>query len=318
MKINSNISFTIPTYNRAEFLDSCLENKINIVQKYSIAIYISDNASTDNTRDIVEKWQKIYPYLYYHRNDTNLDMDGNFEIALNLPNTEYIWLFGDTYQIKEESLAYILTLLNKKDHDYDAIVFNLENLISSPTKNYMDQNELLCDLSGLMSCIACLVYNKKVIKNALFSRYKNTFFSLEAIIFEYIADKKFIVHWTQTESVKGLSLKGKLKKNWSNSNRMLMIGVEGWLKFIYALPASYSLESKFSIHKLFGKVSGLLSYRGLLVRRGDNALTLSSLKKYYHSFILTAGVFKFLFAVMICLIPSSFIKVILDTLKNKI
>jgi len=305
MTINPYISFTIPTYNRAEFLDCCLEKKIQLVRRHNIAIYISDNASTDRTKEIVQKWQMRYPFLYYHCNESNLGMDGNFEVALNLPATEYVWLFGDTYKIQDNSIEYLLDLLSKNTNGYDALVFNLADLIHYPTKDYSDQNELLCDLAGIMSCVACLVYNKKIIANAEFARYYNTYFSLEAIIFDYIASKDFTVHWAQTQSIQGLQEEApKAKKNWSNGPKMLEIGVESWVKFICSLPASYSLESKFKIQKSFGKVSGLLSYKGLLLRRADEALTLSGLKKYYRSFLISAGVVKFLFAGLLCLLPA--------------
>lgn len=70
MEINKNLSIVIPTYNRADFLDYSLEVYIPMLKEYGIEIAIFDNASTDNTYEIVSKWIKEYDYLTYHKNET--------------------------------------------------------------------------------------------------------------------------------------------------------------------------------------------------------------------------------------------------------
>lgn len=311
MIISELIAFAIPTYNRSKYLDVCLEKLINTIKEHNIKIYVSDNCSSDNTKEIVNKWQLSYKHLYYHRNETNLDMDGNFEKVLNLPNSKYVWLFGDTYEIESNNLNYLLNLINSDTLSYDCIVFNLENIISNPTKNYQEQNELLIDLSGIMSCVSCLIYNQDIIKNASFKRYRNTFFSLEAIIFEYIDNKDFIVHWAQNQSVKSLQIDNVVKKNWSNSPRMFEIGIEGWLKFIYSLPASYSLESKSKVEKLFVNNSGLLNYKGLIIRRIDGAINITLLISNFEKFIKVSSYTKFFYAFILCCVPKLVLKKIL-------
>ena len=99
MEINKKLSIVIPTYNRADFLDYSLEIHIPMLKEYGIEIAIFDNASTDNTEKVVSKWMEEYPYLSYHRSETNIGPDANFERALKYPDTEYIWLLGDTYEI---------------------------------------------------------------------------------------------------------------------------------------------------------------------------------------------------------------------------
>ena len=77
-KINNNLSIVIPTYNRADFLDYSLEIHIPLAKKYNVPIYIVDNASTDNTGEIVNKWMCEYVFLFYSRNKKNLGPDLNF------------------------------------------------------------------------------------------------------------------------------------------------------------------------------------------------------------------------------------------------
>lgn len=315
MEANSLLSIVMPTYNRAEFLDYSLKVHIPKLKEYNIKIFISDNNSTDNTQSIVKNWMTDYEFLYYHKNESNIGPDANFETALKMPDTEYIWLFGDTYQIEMDTLVYLLNIIKNSSIDYDCFVFNLENIINYPTKDYTEQNELLINLSGIMSCVSCNVYNKKIIENASFLRYRNTFFSLEAIIFEYIDNKAFSIHWSQEQSVKNLNINNVRKKNWSNSPKMFEIGIEGWLKFIYSLPASYSLESKSKVEKLFANNSRLLSYRGLLIRRIDGAINMTLLISNFEKFIRVSSYTTFLYAFILCCIPKLVLKRILSLRK---
>ena len=53
------VTICIPTYNSGEFIEDTLFSIINQTYK-NIEIIIGDNASTDNTYDIVKKYQKKY------------------------------------------------------------------------------------------------------------------------------------------------------------------------------------------------------------------------------------------------------------------
>jgi abequosyltransferase len=63
MIANPLISITIPTYNRAEFLDRCLAAHIPVARAHNIQIFISDNASTDGTESVVKKRMTEYPWI---------------------------------------------------------------------------------------------------------------------------------------------------------------------------------------------------------------------------------------------------------------
>ena len=73
------LSICIPTYNRAEFLKDALDSilrQINENNKDKVEICISDNASEDNTEELVEEYQKKSPIpIIYHKNEKNMGAD---------------------------------------------------------------------------------------------------------------------------------------------------------------------------------------------------------------------------------------------------
>lgn len=91
------LSISVPTYNRAEDLDRCLGSILSQVGGLEefVEVYVSNNASTDNTREVIQKYlREGYP-LNALENATNLGHDGNLEILYETAQTPYFWLFGD-------------------------------------------------------------------------------------------------------------------------------------------------------------------------------------------------------------------------------
>lgn len=74
------VSILIPTYNRAEFLSICVESAL--AQDYpNLEVIVSDNASQDNTTQLMQKYGAD-PRVRYYRNDTNLGVFPNWERLL--------------------------------------------------------------------------------------------------------------------------------------------------------------------------------------------------------------------------------------------
>ncbi len=85
------LSIAIPIYNRADLLDFLIQSHINICEKYNIKILISDNASTDNTQEVVNKWQRRTSLVKSVKNEIAVTPEQNAELALSLSSTKYTW-----------------------------------------------------------------------------------------------------------------------------------------------------------------------------------------------------------------------------------
>jgi len=313
-KKNTRLSIVIPTYNRADFLDLSLEAHIPLVKKFNIAIYIVDNASTDNTSEIVSKWMNEYEYLFFSRNKKNIGPDLNFEIALKSPNTEYIWLLGDTSQIKKKVLEKV-TKLSKED--YDLILLNSENRVSNiGSKLIKDKKMLLSSLGWHMTHMSALIYNKKIINNANFLRFYDTNFIQTGIIFENLAYRDGIrVIWNQDLSIVSLRKDGLRKVSWQKDT--FNIWTKRWANFVLSLPPVYPVDLKLKMIQDHSKKSKVFSCKSLLYLRAQGFYSKDHFFLYRKYFDIALGgdpIFKFL---SIAVLPKSVVKFLIRISKIK-
>ena len=94
--ISEKLDIILITFNRAKKLDETLAQILSFnspIRDYSIKIL--DNDSTDNTREIVEKYQKDFPNLKYEKNKYNVGGNANIVNAFLSADKEYVWVLAD-------------------------------------------------------------------------------------------------------------------------------------------------------------------------------------------------------------------------------
>jgi abequosyltransferase len=116
------LSICIPTYNRATVLRATLDTIIAQVTS-DCEIVISDNASTDETQQVVAEYAKHLPRFRYVKQSTNEGFDCNTDRVVELARGEYCWLVPDDDPLKPEAIATVLDALR---HDYSLVVVNSE------------------------------------------------------------------------------------------------------------------------------------------------------------------------------------------------
>ena len=289
MKANKLLSITVPTFNRAEILDYFLSVNIPKLAAYNIQIFISDNASTDNTNEIVLKWIRIYPYLKYYKNEVNVGMDRNFELALNYSDSEYTWLFGDTYILPDDGISLIISKIESHSERFDAIIVNLKNRVNGtqPTV-YSNSNCLLSDLGWHVTCISCNIFKKDLIDSANFQRYYSTDLAHVGVLFEYIATKTFSVLWEPNIVVQSSPVKSKVANSWFP--QVFEIWLIKWPNLIYSLPVKYELSSKIKCISDHNVKSKLMSFSGLLNLRALGILDTRAYQRYSNVFPISVSV----------------------------
>ena len=85
------LTIAIPTYNRGNKLKLALENLLQCTKGKNVEILVSDNASTDNSEEVVRQVQRSHHEVQYFRNNSNLGFDGNFLNCFCRATGEYVW-----------------------------------------------------------------------------------------------------------------------------------------------------------------------------------------------------------------------------------
>jgi glycosyltransferase involved in cell wall biosynthesis len=308
---NPSLSIVIPSYNRADFLDKSLSVHVPLARSHNLQIFISDNASTDNTQDVIAKWQKEYGFIHSLRNATTLGPEANFEKALKAADTQYVWLLGDTSQIPEKGIVSVLKLIESSD-SYSAIVVNLIDKNTTASQDYSCPDALLTELAGIMSCMSCLIYNKELIATADFNRYIGSYYMQTGVILEHAARGNAVIRWERDISITSLESPTLQKKGWAHTPKIFEVGVEKWVNFIFSLPSSYALKSKLSACRSFGAVSGAFSVRGMVSLRVRGLLSYSTYRQFKHALRLSID-YPLLIVAVISLTPRPLLKAMADT-----
>jgi abequosyltransferase len=109
------LSIAIPTYNGSRYIREALDSIISQLEDIheEVEVVISDNASTDQTPEIIRDYQSKYSFIKYFRNEENLGADRNFDLAVRRSTGEYAWLFSDDDKLKPGAIKRVLEALEK-------------------------------------------------------------------------------------------------------------------------------------------------------------------------------------------------------------
>lgn len=116
MPATPRLSLCIPTYNRAQFVEGAVLSGLReaaLQTVGSVEVLVCDNASTDETPEVLARIQMEYPELRVVRNPENLGFDLNYLKCVEEARGEYLWILGDDDLWMPGSLAKML-------HELDA------------------------------------------------------------------------------------------------------------------------------------------------------------------------------------------------------
>lgn len=116
------LSICIPTFNRGSILEKTLNSYINSKRFDEVEIIISDNASSDNTIDVCNKYTAKYKNIKYFRNRENIK-DSNFSLVLDRASGYYLKLMNDSMLVHKEALNYMLSVIAAHSEDRTPIFF---------------------------------------------------------------------------------------------------------------------------------------------------------------------------------------------------
>lgn len=112
------LTIAIPTYNRSAFLGQLLGILMPQLKKEpSVELLISDNASPDDTAEVVDRFCGNDPRIRLLRNTVNVGADENFLQCFREARGKYLWLVGDDDILVAGSVEKVARLLGIAEYD---------------------------------------------------------------------------------------------------------------------------------------------------------------------------------------------------------
>lgn len=113
------LSIAIPTFNRAEKLDSQLVSLHDFISKSqfskNIELLVVDNCSTDSSQKVIQAFHSIdRDYIFSsHQNLTNLGAERNFGQGILRSQGRFAWLLSDDDIVHEGAIDHIFSSLSE-------------------------------------------------------------------------------------------------------------------------------------------------------------------------------------------------------------
>lgn len=126
------ISLIIPFYNVEKHIGSCLESLYRQdIPESDYEVICVDDASPDNSRNVVLEFQKKHINLKLITHSKNRGLGGARNTGIEEANGEYCWFIDSDDMIKSDSLKILLSICEEKD--LDVLMFNYDKVATDGT-----------------------------------------------------------------------------------------------------------------------------------------------------------------------------------------
>ena len=249
MAHDSLLSVCIPTHGRASSLKECLNSLLPQVKPYRIPIYVSDNASTDDTMRILASFKnESYPFLYFRSNDMNLGFDRNLVNAIGMSSSKYVWPLADRFKLMPISITKIYKILSQNDLDLLRLrvqrgshTFNQAD--TDQTRSYKTARGIFINDGHNLTLLGLHILPTRAWMSRIKSDYVGPGFVHFNVLFDYLASLKSIKAMrTEWSSIYGIK---SVRSCWcENADSIFRTWLVDWVKAVNALPKAYSNNDK--------------------------------------------------------------------------
>ena len=244
------------------------------VRDHAIPIYISDNSIDNRTETIIQELQKNYEYIYYYRNREDVGHDKNSFFVAQLPDSDYVWLYGDSLMLKAGAVNRMLNIFSIYEPNVVSVNAIGRNLDRVP-RLYTDHNSVLDDLGWHVTLTGATIYSREIItsiKNVDMDNFKN-FPQLSLIFDNLVTNCSF--YW---ENTKWICASPDKKGYWVDT--MFKIFIHDWSAAIRNLSSSYRENIKEKVIIEHSIKSDIFSLRALLKARLLGAYNINVFRQY--------------------------------------
>ena len=183
------LTFTIPTYNRAEKVKRCLQSIASQAVAFPdyVEIFVSDHESTDHTAIAIEEVQKEFPSVpITYAVLVHAPQDGyeaNYKFVADAPTTPWAWTMGDDDYLLPGMLQAVLDLIKQAEPEEVKFICMGVKQRESPTKTIHRGLVIeLCNQWGwiemlgfISSCLVKTEFLKAAVNLPSWGTYRNPF-----------------------------------------------------------------------------------------------------------------------------------------------
>ncbi|MEY2701666.1 MAG: hypothetical protein RLY43_299, partial [Bacteroidota bacterium] len=180
------VSVTICTYNRANFIMQAIHSIEEQTYK-NIEIIIVDDASTDNTEELIKNYSSPLPIKYF-KNKKNINIAGTRNETIKYSSGEYIAILdSDDFWIDKEKISRQVTFL-ESNSDFaltgtHAQAIDYKGAIIGEFKNPLSATEIKKILLLKDPFVhSSVVYRKRLLPENPFNKTKSPFEDYELIL----------------------------------------------------------------------------------------------------------------------------------------
>ena len=160
------LSICIPTWNRSKILSISLTSfreQLTSIDSSEIEIFVSDNASDDDTPQVVQSFIDQGLPITYNRNSENIGAAPNFIKCMQWASGKYIWLLGDDDLLKDNAISYILDLIRNGDYGLIHLSVLKKQNNQPETQEYTDRDNFWKDVSFWVTFMSGCVFLKEAV-----------------------------------------------------------------------------------------------------------------------------------------------------------
>lgn len=162
------LEIIIPTYNRKVHIERMLTQLTSDDSPVKdCSITVVDNASTDETPEVIARFVKQYSNIKSIRNSRNLGLGGNICKCYTLAKAPYVWVLGDDDGIEWDSWSEIENAL--RTNQFDLLMVRHSNL--KDTSN-------VAKIFRQLGFIAAGIYKTSHINNTVTLNMQNSIWTL--------------------------------------------------------------------------------------------------------------------------------------------
>ena len=110
------LTIGIGTHNSENTVKECLDSIVPEVEKSKeeVEILIIDNASKDNSWNIIKEYSEKYNFIRVYKNKKNIGADKNYNLLVVKAKGKFVWFFSDDDKVKRGVVKKILKVI--KEH----------------------------------------------------------------------------------------------------------------------------------------------------------------------------------------------------------